>query len=105
MDDDHAQKNARSSPQIELRPETYEFMGARTAVGDGLFGFGGGAAGVAILSVVFFRSHDLTRGRLRASRDGGGCQVGRVFARQRLGSVVAGETSEKFDPGAICLPS
>ena len=27
-----------------------------------------------------------------------------AFARQRLGSVIAGETSEKLDPGAICLP-
>ena len=36
---------------------------------------------------------------------GGGCQVGRAFARQRLGSVVAGETSERLDPSASCLPS
>ena len=32
-------------------------------------------------------------------------RFGRAFARQRLGSVVAGETSEKLDPGASYLPS
>ena len=36
-------------------------LGARTAVGDGLFGFGGGAAGVAILSLVFFGVMNYTR--------------------------------------------
>ena len=30
MDEDHTLKNARSSPQIELRPETYEFMDAKS---------------------------------------------------------------------------
>ena len=36
-------------------------LGARTAVGDGLFGFGGGAAGIAILSLVFFGVINYTR--------------------------------------------
>ena len=36
-------------------------LGARAAVGDGLFGFGGGAAGVAILSLVFFGVINYTR--------------------------------------------